>query len=162
MNLDRQSLGIIISRILGIYTLVHALDFFPLIPNFIRDSQATDFLSGLPLAVAFLVTLGLSYFLLAHAPRASRFLMSATQDHPKPGSFDRDSVVRDAFLIVGGFLVVQAIPPIVGQFFLYSQDVIFGPGAVATILRSLVQLLLGLFLVIGGGTLKGLLRRLRS
>lgn len=160
MNLDRHSLGIIISRVLGIYILVHALDFFPLIPVFVRDFHATGFLSKLPLTVAFLAILGMSYFLLAHAPRASRFLMSETHDSPNSGSIDQDSVVRTAFLIIGGFLLVRSFPTFVSQLYRHFEHVIVGSGAVAAILESLVQLLLGLFLVIGGGTFAGLLRRM--
>ena len=162
MNIDRQSLGIIISRILGIYVLVHALDYFPMIPAYFRGTQATDILSRLPAAGAFLFTLGLSYFLLVHSSRASQFLMSETQELPKSGSIDLESVARTAFLIIGGFLVVRSIPPLIGQIVLYSQNVLMGPAAGAEIVQSSVQLLLGLFLVIGGRTFESLLRRLRS
>jgi len=161
MNLDRQSLGIIISRVLGIYVLVQAIDYFPMIPMYLRDFEA-DFLARFPLALGFLMILGLSYFLLAHASRVSRFLMSETQEGHTSGAVDADSVIRTAFFIIGGFLLVRAIPSLIGQVALYYQDTLVGPAAVANILQSGAQLLLGLFLVIGGGSWNSLLRKLRS
>ncbi len=161
MNLDRQSLGILISRIIGIYILLQAISYLAFVSNYFQYADGTwrGLLSAI---VAFLLTLGLSYFFLAHAPKASRFLMSDTQEAANSDSIDQASIVRVAFLIIGGFLVVQALPGLTSNLCLYSEGLLVGPRAIAYLGEGAVRLAIGLFLIIGGGSWQRFLLKMRS
>lgn len=161
MRLTNHSLGIIIARVIGIYILLHAISYMAFISNFFRDEQAT--LRGLFSAlVAFLATLGLSYIFLAHASKASRYLMSETDEGTTSEPLTEGTVVRTTFLIYGGFLVIQAIPTLVGSLSLYIQGVHEGPAAISVVVEVALRLLIGLYLVVGGGSWERFLRKLRS
>ncbi|MBI3578319.1 MAG: hypothetical protein HY276_08485 [Ignavibacteriales bacterium] len=151
MALTNHSIGILISRILGIYAFFGALAYFPGVEFFTLWYSLTGFF----------LHLGLSYFLLMHAPLVATFLMSETEPSEHTTSLTIEQVTTVAFIIIGVITLMRVIPQLAGTFTLHTLGEFQGRN-ITRLLPQALEVGLGVWLTFGAKGIAKFIERVRS
>jgi hypothetical protein len=163
MSLDRTSLGIIISRVLGIYVVVTAVQYFPMMSSLFLGPEYNRGLFSIVVVAGFFLHLALGYVLLVHAPRVAAFLVSETSVDPEASDrLDADTIASTAFIIIGVTLLLRGLPTFAEQLTLRLSGVKGGIASDALLVGLAVQALIGIYLILDRKGLINLIRRIRG
>lgn len=151
MALSNHSIGILISRVVGIQIFVGAMGYF----------SGVGFLPTPSLLIGFFLQLGLSYILLLHAPRVATFLMSETEPSEHSTLLTIEHVTTAAFIIIGVSLLVKVIPQLVGTFTLHTLNEFQGRN-IGRLLPQVIEVALGVWLTVGAKGIALFIEKMRS
>ena len=149
MPLTKQSIGILVSRIIGIQLFLTAVAYVPMVGTF----------SLLYLLLGFSLHLGLSYVFLMHAGLVATFLMSETSTE-RGSNFKIEQVTTAAFIILGVLVLVKAIPELLATAF--SEQFALRGRVLMLVGQKAIELALGAWLVFGSKGIARIIERIRS
>ena len=151
MALSNHSIGILISRVVGIQILVGAIGYF----------SSVGFLPTPSLLIAFFLHLGLAYILLLRAPLVAEFLMSETTPpkHDTPLSIEKVTTV--AFIIIGVSLLIRTVPELVGTLVLHPLAEFRG-NVLGGFVQQILKIALALWLTVAAKGIAVFIEGVRS
>lgn len=151
MALSNHSIGILVSRIFGIYAFISTIGYFSGVGIFPISFSITGFF----------LHLGLSYVLLLQAPRVATFLMSemTPSEHDTPLTIEKITTV--AFILIGVSLLVKVIPQLVGTFTLHTLNEFQGRN-IGRLLPQVIEVALGVWLTVGAKGIALFIEKIRS
>ncbi len=152
MPLSTHSIGILISRIFGLYILISMLGYVQ--PSALFPLWLT--------VLAFLLHLALGLFFLSQAPRISGYLMSGTSSSGSDSHLSLDQLTALALVIIGILTIVRALPLFVGELIVQLFPAQGAERPNFFIIRHLLELALGIWLTIGTQQILKLIKRFRS
>lgn len=152
MSLTNHSIGILVSRTLGIYVFILALSYIPAIGSL----PTGVVLTGL------LLDLSLSSILLFRASWVSTFLIKGTTDTEHASPLTIDQVTTAAFVIIGLMAVVRAVPELIGTLLTRPLADLTAGRFFASLIQWSIQIGLGVWLMFGAKGISTMIQRLRS
>lgn len=152
MSLTNHSIGILASRILGLYALITAVGYIPPMGSL----PSAFVLTG------FFLYAGLAYILLFQASRVATFLMKETSSTEHTSSLTIDQVTAAAFMVIGLLLVAKAIPHLVGTVVMRPLADLTAGRFLASLIQQTIEIALGVWLMFGAKGISNMIQRLRS
>jgi len=166
MNINKEDLGALIVRILGIASLLLALSHFTTIAQLMAYSQESadgfSFL-GLLRSLAFVLPLVLVgyWFLSSAKPIGARLVQTKQTKRPVRSRSAREWETL-AFSVMGVYLLLTNIPRVINDIALFFSDAPKGIRFQAEIVTTIVILLAGFWLVLRAEGTVALIHRLRK
>ena len=152
MPLTTHSIGILISRIFGLYILISMLGYIQ--PSALFPIWLT--------VLAFLLHVALGLFFLSQAPRISGYLMSGTNSSESDSHLSLDQLTTLALVIIGILTIVRVLPLFVGELIVQLFPVRGVERPNFFIIRHFLELALGIWLTVGTQSILRLIKRFRS